>query len=83
MVVKGGRRKKEWMSRPVQEILWDINEEILEIKKELTRLDKKPITGRQPKDKMTPPWRAVLRGLGPDGEDLIIEAPSVPVKSLR
>lgn len=82
MEVKGGQRKKEWMSRPIHEILWEINEEILIIKKELIRRDKKQITERQPKVKMTPGYRLIISGLGP-GKDQVLEIPSVPVKSHR
>ena len=82
MAVKVDRRKKAWMSRPIQEILWEINEEILKLKMELIRLDNKPASGRQQKDKMTSPYKLIISGLGP-GKDQVLEFPSVPVKSLR
>ena len=68
-----GKKKKEWIGRPIPELLWELKKEIQALREEVSALSiRRKIRSAKPgKEPVT--YRLVIKGMGPGGEDQVFE----------
>jgi len=70
---KDGKKKKEWIGRPIPELLWELKKEIEALRVDVSALSiRREIRSAKPEKELVP-FEMTFKGMGPGGEDQVLE----------